>query len=402
VLIPFAKTAAADSPPEAQLLLCCARTSVDAEWVERIKGLVQRDIDWPSVIRTAHDHGIMPLLYRSLQATCPNAVPKSAMDQLHVQFRANARRNVILTRKLLKLLHVLRAHGIPTIPFKGPILAESVYHNLALRQFLDLDLLVHTRDFLRTQNVLISQGYQLKTEYGWQSSFVDDTNRVAVDLHQAIAPRGFPVFLDLECLWERLEPVFISGTTILSFSPADTLIVLCIQVARDEWNGGRTILSKICDIAELLRVYQGLDWEWMLKEARRLRCQRMFFFGLGLTSALLGTILPKEVAQRIISHPSISSLTVHACQRLCHRADDRSLELLTNYRFEVWRRLQDRGFPYYVRWAALILVPNGRDRALLSLPGFLSFLYYIIRPLRLVRKYGLGPFCRLLKQGFMS
>jgi hypothetical protein len=342
---------------------------------------------------------VMPLLYQGLQAIHSDAIPRPAMDQLREQFRANAKRNVILTRELLKLLHVLRAQDIPTIPFKGPILAESVYHNFALRQFLDLDLLVQPRDFLRTQNVLISQRYRLQTAYGWQSCFVDEADMVSIDLHQAITPQGFPFFLDCERLWKRLEPVSISGTMILSFSPADMLLVLCIQVARDEWNGCRTILSKICDIAELLQVSQGLDWEWVMREARRLRCQRMVFFGLCLTSALLGTPLPKGVAQRLTSYPSISSVTAQVCQRFCHGADDSVPKLLTNYRFKLWRQLQDRGFPYYFRWAALILVPNGRDRALLALPGFLSFLYYIIRPLRLVKTYGLAPFWRMLKQG---
>ena len=37
------------------------------------------------------------------------------------------------------------------------------------------------------------------------------------------------------------------------------------------------------------------------------------------------------------------------------------------------------------------LTPSSTDRAWLPLPPFLYFLYYLLRPLRLVQKYRLGP-----------
>jgi len=37
---------------------------------------------------------------------------------------------------LLKLLDLFENHGIPAVPFKGPVLASSIYGDLSLRQFL--------------------------------------------------------------------------------------------------------------------------------------------------------------------------------------------------------------------------------------------------------------------------
>jgi hypothetical protein len=90
-------------------------------------------------------------LYQSLNTTCPEAVPKANLAQLRNYFHANAQRNLFLTQELLKLLTLFKTNGISAIPYKGPVLAVAVYGNLALRQFGDLDILVHKRDVLRAK-----------------------------------------------------------------------------------------------------------------------------------------------------------------------------------------------------------------------------------------------------------
>ena len=63
----------------------------------------------------------MPLLYRTLNSTCSDAVPKPTLEELRDHFYVNAGRNLFLTKELLKVLHLLEAHGIPAIPYKGPV-----------------------------------------------------------------------------------------------------------------------------------------------------------------------------------------------------------------------------------------------------------------------------------------
>ena len=59
-----------------------------SERAERIRILLREGIDWEYLIRTAKFHGVMPLLYRSLNTTYPEAVPKAALDQLRDLFYA--------------------------------------------------------------------------------------------------------------------------------------------------------------------------------------------------------------------------------------------------------------------------------------------------------------------------
>src|SRR5689334_10479117 len=128
--------------PEVALLLSCARTEISPETAGRIRAFIQNGIDWTALIREATYHEVVPLLYHSLQTTCPEAVPEPVLAQLRTVFQATAWYNLCLTGELLTLLDLFATQGIAAIPYKGPILAAAVYGNLALRTFRDLDILV--------------------------------------------------------------------------------------------------------------------------------------------------------------------------------------------------------------------------------------------------------------------
>lgn len=401
----YDKDQAAGIRPEDKLLLCCARTILESDRVERIRDLLREDIDWTYLIRTALSHGMIALLYWSLNNTCPEAVPRAILDQLRGYFHDNARRNLILTGELLKLLKLFEVHGIPAISYKGPVLAASAYGDLALRHFYDLDILVHERDVLKAKNLLISRGYrqtgvqeavhlQPHCEYG----FVRDDGRAIVELrwritsHRQIPSRHFSFSLDRGRLWERLEPVSLGGREILTLSPEDLLLIFCLHGAKHLWER----LGWICDVAKLIGVHQGMDWEEVMRRARSLGSGRMLFLGLFLASDLLGAALPEEVWQRVQADPVVKSLATQVRQRLFREAND-SPGIFESSLFYLRARdsLQDRVM-YCLYLVHFAITPNMKDQAFLPLPAFLSFLYYPLRPIRLIGKYGLNPLKHLL------
>jgi putative nucleotidyltransferase-like protein len=164
---------------EMELLLCCARTTVDPKTLERLKTLLRQDIDWHRVISTADSHGVLPLLYRSLSRISPDAVPKVIFDQLREGFQSNAQHSLFLTAELFKLLDLFAVHEINAIPFKGPVLAASVYRDLSLRPFSDLDLLLNRNDLLKAGGLLASLGYYQPSDDGVTSEQSLDPEDVA-------------------------------------------------------------------------------------------------------------------------------------------------------------------------------------------------------------------------------
>lgn len=383
-----------DMRSEDELILCCARTSLDSESTDRIKILLTSRIDWLYVNQNALRHGVMPLLYINLKRTFPEAVPKSIMEQLRKQFLANIRRNLFLTGELLKLLHLFEKDGIPAIPFKGPTLAALAYGDIALRQFSDLDIFIHERDIQRVRDLLISQGY--KPEIQLTSSketiflrsqrdykFFRNDGRVIVEIQWGITQRYFPLFLDSRCLWERLELISFDGRNVKTFSPEDMLLILCLHGFYHCWNQ----VKWICDIAELIHGNKEMHWIRMIQQARTQGSERILFLGLLLARNLLKTDLPEKVLQEVKADPKIELLAAQLCEWLCKGLDYAPGDIkYFLFHIKIWKRFQGK-----IRYCiGLATTTNAADWRKLPLPPLLFPLYYLLRPIRLLKKYGLN------------
>ncbi|HEY9600949.1 MAG TPA: nucleotidyltransferase family protein [Allocoleopsis sp.] len=391
--------------PEIELLLCCSRTRLDSQRTQLLSILVQEEIDWTYLIQIALRQGVMPLLYFNLNTTCPDAVPKTVLEQLRNHFQSNALNSLFLASELLKLLNLFNENAIPTIPFKGPVLTAEVYGNLTLRQFCDLDILVREQDFLKARELLILEGYQPLYEFDWEQSFAQSQSGIHVDLHQGLTSRYFPVHFDFDRCWQRLESVSLAGTTVMNLSAEDLLIILCVQVAKDCWYE-RDQLIKICDIAELINAHQSLDWKDVLEQAHLLGCKRMLFLSLLLAHELLDTALPQTVLLELQANSAVMSLAVKIRDRFFQNTyippdtiESPLKRLLRSaiFNFRIRERWQDK-LPYIFFLLKSAIIPNANDCELVSLPASLSCLYYLLKPVRLVEKYGWKPLQNLLKR----
>ena len=399
-----------DTCSEVELLLCSARTNIDSKTAEEIRNLIQKDIKWEYLIQIAAEQKVIPLLYQSLKKICPEAVPKTYRDRLRQEVLVNTAQNLCLATELVKLLNLLKEQDIPAIPFKGPVLAASVYGNLALRQFCDIDILVPEQDFVKATEVLSQNEYR-PTEERWllsdtqhtasllyanEYSLVRNDERVCLDLHhRIIAKQYFSVQIDFEYWWQRLEPVSMLNTTVLNFQSEDLLLILCVHGSKHLWSR----LGWLCDIAELIRVDQEIDWARLLKKSRDWGCERMLLLSLCLANNLLGTELPSLVHQRIKADPESQSLAQQVRETLFDNANNGDEEGLSYqklvFNFRMIERPQDKIYycVHYLcwRWGWLsiwrAITPTFKDREFFSLLSNFYLLYYLIRPVRLVRDF---------------
>ncbi|HEY9614633.1 nucleotidyltransferase family protein [Allocoleopsis sp.] len=386
--------------PEVELLLCCARTEINTTTAERIKTLLRQGIDWVYLSQTAAQHGVMPLLYCSLNNTCPEAVPKPIWSQIRDYFYSNTRHNLFQTSELCKLLVLFQDHHIRAIPFKGAVLAASAYGNLGLREFGDLDILIPEQDVPLATELLISQGYQPPSQlseaqekpyfqyeqflesaqYQGSYDFVRNDGKVFVELHWSLTKKDFPFPVEFNHLWEHINPIVIAETTVPNFSPEDALLFLCVHGSKHCWER----LQWVSDVAELLRTYQHINWEQVLEQSRLLGCERMLCLGLLLAHTLLETSLPEEIVLKIQSDPVTRSLFTQVRQQLFDSSLGAFEEHL--FRLKARERLVDK-----VRYLlGTTITPTEKEWAFLPLPKSLSFLYYLLRPLRLLVMLGVN------------
>jgi len=328
------------SRQEIQLLLCCARTVLDAQHAAQIRRLVRSNLDWTYLLQTALQHRVTPLLYWNLHATCPKAVPVHVLDQLQRHFHANTRYNLFLVRELLALLSMLEEHGIRAIPYKGPVLAVAAYGNIALRQFGDLDILVREQDAVRAKELFLARGYRLQYQasaayerlfrrFRQTYDFMREDGQVFVELHWNVI--SWPTFFnpDVAFLWECPAVVCLADTPVRRLAPEDALPVLCVHGAKHYWER----LGWICDVAELVRVHSGLQWNRVLQQASRIGGVRPLYLGLLLARSLLGAAVPEDVLRQVQGDRIVAMLAAHIQTGLFARADGllRSLEQHVSY-----------------------------------------------------------------------
>ena len=376
--------------PEIDLLICCSRTRLNDAIKKQICLLVQQDIDWEYLISLASKHGVLPLLFNSLNNTCPEAIPKKTLSKLRSFFQQNIQRNLLLTSQLLKILEIFQANGVNAVPFKGPMLAVSVYGNPAYRQFCDLDIFVKKKDFSKAKKLLLCNQYQLHltrieeiflSNHAFQTSFQHSNCMSNIDLHWGIAPRKPRLNSRFDCLWNNLESISIGGKSVSSFSPESTLVIQGINATKEP---EQQSLKKICDLNEIIQKYPDLSWEKVLYQARKLGCKRLLLVGLCLTQKFYGSTLPNEIVQNISSAPIVQELAEELRQRFFLNTSQLENNFAKSYfvnRYN-WQSMDIRDRIPYV--FDKIVTPHSEDRQFVSLPPSLYYLYYLIRPIRLI------------------
>jgi hypothetical protein len=383
--------------PEDELLLCCARICLDARHAARLRSLLHSEIDWSYLVPAARRHGLVPLLYSHLHSSAQDAVPAHWLGLLRDYFHENLRRSMYRTGLLIKILTLLDSHGISALPYKGPIAAQLLYGNIALREFNDLDLLVRQEDIPEAHAVLVAHGYAAEfdsrglPEAGFRSpaaqyAYSDPDGATPVELHTETTLRYFPRPLSPGWLREGTEAVSFAGRRIRVLAPEKMLLTLCVHGAKDFWNQ----LKWVCDIAEFVRVYSRFDWQQFLREARRMDCARMVLLPLFLARDLLGTTLPPECAEWLGADAVVPELAAQVRRGLFEHSSTFTLPERFLFRARMPGRLSN-GIRYTFRLAT---TPTEEDRALAKLPAALSFAYGLLRPFRLLRKYGVANSAR--------
>ena len=355
--------------PELTLLLRCLRP--------RPAPAAPPPLDWPAFLRLAEHHGVRPLVHQALAETAP--------PELTQFFRANAINSLYLTAELLRILRLLDAQGIRAVPFKGPALAQSLYGDLALREFGDLDLLVQETDLRKARELLETQGYHLDfpldsrdeaahIRNGQHYHLLHPAKGIVIELHWRFAPRWFAFPLSPSQVWPRLQPMHLAGRQVPSFCPEHLFLFLAAHGAKHRW----CALKWLCDLARLIHQHSRLDWEWLVDQARRTHAMRVLLLGIHL-AAELGAAVPPELKERARRDAKVQALAAGVWRNVQNPG---GLDVLGAclWDLKAQERLRDR-----LLYCLVVLTrPTVTDQAFLPLPRSLSFLHALTRPIRIL------------------
>lgn len=368
--------------PEFQLLLDCGKQALAGNANNEHQLCIHGDIDWVVFSQLADYHRLQPVVADAF-SKMGQAVPDEVRNQMQHDLRRNAVRNLLLTSELIDLTARFDERGIPVLPYKGPMLA-AVTGNRLPRQFNDLDILLHEQDLSKATALLQERGYHSRHELSWEHSFYRDDSQLDVDLHWAFTGPQFYFPLNFKEAWAERREVILSGRPLPTLGKEHTVLVQCINASKDYWPF--PFLDHILDLARLL-IVEDPDWDRLFREARQLRCERIFLLGIYLANTLFAAPIPDAVGKRIKKHWTVSGLGAEIiCQLNVRNQVVKSRVAKECFRARIREDIRDQ-WPYYMNMKSFLVTVNEKDYALLRLPRRLSFLYYVLRPFRLLRKH---------------
>jgi hypothetical protein len=378
--------------PEQQLLLCCARSSLDPDDSRWLDTILRSDLDWSLVVAEALRQCMVPLVYRHLQGARTELVPRDVLAQLQQLNLAAAASSMKLAAELRAVAQLLGTHGIGVLPYKGPILALQAYGDIGLRSFSDLDVIVTREDVAAARDVLRTRGYTtsedltrrqeaavLKLEHNLP--LVNADRSVLLEVHWGIAPASFSFPFPMDRLWQRSTYLDVGGQPLRAMAIDDLLIVLSVHAARHSF----AAVEWISGIAELMRK-PGVGWEQVIRDADDYQVGRIVRLAFALAARLLGTPIPDHVARWIEDDARIDNLVAWVAARLFIPKDHSSAaQQWTAFKFEMAVKDGLRG---RIRDGLRRLTqPSAKDWGATGLPDALFPLYHAIRPARLLARY---------------
>ncbi len=330
----------------------------------------------------------MPLVGSHLLNSFAELLPAGHLQKVRDDFQHNTARNLVLATELCRVLEDFEEHGIAAIPYKGPALALQVYGDLKLRSFVDLDLLVRRGDATRAGAVLTGRGYRphldlspaqesLLSRSECDRVYFREGRNIMLELHWAVAPPFFSVGVETEAVLADCARAEMCSREVGVPSSEMLLLLLCVNGTKDLW----TALEPVCSVNELVRRYPGLDWGRVITLGRRAGALRMLHVGLLLAHQIFDLPLPEKILASIDTDRRVKNLVSEARMRLSEN-EMRVPGLVEKTRFRI--RSRERGRDKLRYCALRLLTPTHKDCSP-ELPTSLSFLYYGLRPLRLLR-----------------
>ena len=378
---------------ELEINLWCARALINPAAKEQVRSLIRSGVNWPDVVAIAEQHRLSAVVLETIAGTAQDLISPEQFEVLRRAAAPSTAAGMVLLRELLRLHRLFEAAQIPIIPYKGPLLAWIAYGSFIRREYLDLDFVVEQKYIPEVVAVLKTAGYRPQFDpqeahagqdraAPGQYAFLSHPQKIQVEIHTERTLRYFPTAINFQDLNSRLMTVEIGGQRLRTFSVEDTLVMLCVHGAKHFWER----LGWVLDIAKLATA-QEVDWKLVARIAAKLESTRVLLLGLYLAHDLFGAPMPPELLEEIGRDKMVQELAEKIYAQYASISDPGAGILpRAVFRFRI-RDGIGQGLRHTLR---LAMSPTESDRETLRLPRWLTPLYVLVRPWRLLREYGFG------------
>jgi len=354
------------------------------------------------IIDQANYHNVIPLVALAFNSEYYEYVPKPLVEKINELNREIVIKNLYLLNELSSLNNLFTSKEIEFLLLKGPAVGAELYKDINLRHFRDLDLLVRKEDIDAALNLLLENGYKYSfnltdrqeklykkssiylTDHDNQYTFIHREKMIIVELHWALMPEQYSFFNDTESLFDRKKKIKINDIEFNTLNDEDNILFLSVHGIKHGWSR----LYWLCDIVCFLITKKSIDWSNVLIRAKALNCRRQLCIALNVSNIIVPGLLNEKLIGIIKNDNVVEMISGRILENVFN--NDPYIELENNNKIFIgsMEHFSDKMRYYFDK----LFRPTIYEVEVIVLPKKLSFLYYILRPLRLIKKYLLKIF----------
>lgn len=374
--------------PEMVLLLALIRTLVHADNTATVWQEGSRELYWADFLQIVQAHQLSGML-TTMKYAERSPVPTEVWDKIRTTAFENARKNLRNFGELTRLHELLNKAGIRNTPYKGVLLSKLLFDDFVSRECSDIDFLIHQADFALAHELLIADGYRNRYyNPDFRSQFLQSSHELMyrktenkhvykIEIHWRVTSRMLNIPVPTNYLLEKATPENVLGKEVLQLDLTSHLLVILVHHAiNDSWRS----IRQCADLAVFVNRYRdAIDWLDLAKQTKKYRLYYASCVGFQLVNELFGVETPSDFR----SDKKLPEAILDNLLQYPQKGKDK----LNIGSFRRQLMLRD-SFADRVRLLAAYLhagyTPNVRDMEALRLPKVFYFLYYFIKPVRIV------------------
>lgn len=346
-------------------------------------------MNWDCLLELGGEHSVLGLLAMRLREVDYAGVPPAAREALQNRIRAQHLFTLSMTADLFQVLREFSQGGIESILVKGPVISLLAYGDAAIRNYVDLDLLVRHSDIAAAAQCMEKLGFESDVPLSTIQSdkipgeylFKWPGTRKIIELHTERTFRYYPLPMRVEDLFARCRQLALDGREVPALSLEDEFVLNCIHGAKHFWER----LMWVADIAAVVARHPEMDWRKVQRAARDVGAARMMHLALRLAESLLQVPVPAAMHAVVRGDKAVDRLAGQVIRWLPQiELADPPLRERASFRMEM-RGGGLRGALYLLR---LSLSPTEEDWVEGAEEKRSWFWDAVRRPFRLLKKYG--------------
>ena len=376
------------TPEMALVILVCRVYLGKATGAELREYLSANKIDWSLFERIITVHQVRPLIYKALSANAALVAPEFLENLRRTCFHI-ATGNLQKLEELTRISRLLDDNGIINVPYKGVILSYFLFGDFISRETADIDVLIDAKDFSNTREILVNDGYESKyynpdfaeqflvTSHELQFKKSTASGIIKIEVHWAATNAMMNIPLPNSVILGNPSTMKLPGGTVSIFNLEHHLLVLLVHHGvNDVWR----VLRHTLDITLFLdKYYAAIDWKVFHVITSKYKVRHTTEVGFLIAEQLFGvetpapfisgSLLPGKILDNLLTFPAIrkSKLTAANLGQQLFLRDS----------------LVDK-VSVLLSYGRTGIQPNVRDMEAYPLKKHWYWLYYFIKPFRII------------------